>query len=509
MQQNAVRTKAYAPASGRSPTALLAYIPPLLVAIVFALDAWHPADIVFSALYVAPIVLTLALSTPRATYLVFVVTSVATVAVAGLGPPPVQATAAMANRVLALIAQGLAAVVVIQQLQIRERERERMRAQEGIAVQARAAVARAEAGFCSLQDMLRSLPEAVFTLDINGKVVEINPGASKLLGSIVHAYAGRPWTDLVRALNVRQVPAGTAGEEPLPPGWPLTGPGTIAGEVVMQLGEDTCQLHCMFTAAKLMRQDVVAGGLVIYRDVTVLRDRERQKDEFVSMATHELKSPISTVRGYAQMTQANADRLSPQEVAANAEKIVRQTDRLTHLVSDLLDVSRIHAGRMSLRTGPVQIGDLVREAVELQRTIHPDRVFMLDDKGGNNLLLGDAERLEQVFANLLDNAVKYSPDGGPVTVTVTGTDTEVEITVTDSGVGIPSDEQGQLFQRFYRVRSRAQRFSGLGVGLYISHTIVREHGGQMWMRSDDSHGSTFGVVLPTKPPRNREPDLIA
>ena len=509
MQQNAAPSKVFAQAHSSFNTALLAYIPSALVALVFACDAWHPVDIVFSALYVAPIVLTLLLGAPRVTYFVFVVTSVATVAVAGFGAPPAEATAALANRVLALVAQGLAAVVVIQQLQLRERDCERLRVQETVAVQARAAVAKAEAGLCSLQDMLRSLPEAVFTLDIRGKIVEINPGAAKLLGSVVRTFAGRPWTDLVSALNVEQVSDPLQSLESLPHGWPLSGPETIAGEVVIQLGEDTCQLHCMFTAAKLIRQDAVAGGLVILRDVTVLRDRERQKDEFVSMASHELKSPISTLRGYAQMTQANADRMDPTDVVANAEKIIRQADRLSHLVTDLLDVSRIHTGRMSLRIASVPIGDFVRDAVDYQRAIHPDRCFVLDDAGCTTVILGDAERLEQVLSNLLDNAVKYSPEGGPVTVTVEGTTTEATITVTDNGVGIPAAEQGQLFQRFYRARSRAQRFSGLGVGLYISHTIVREHGGQMWVRSDESGGSTFGLVLPVTPPVDREPDLIA
>lgn len=508
MQQNAVRTKVFAPAGSGLRTILLAYLPPILVALVFACDAWHPADVVFSALYVAPIVLTLVLGAPRATYFVFVVTSVATVAVAGFGAPPDEATAALANRVIALVAQGLAAAVVIQQLQIRERERERMRNQESVALRARAAVARAEAGLCSLQDMLRSLPEAVITLDIKGRIVEINPGAAKLLGTSVDSYAGRPWMDLIQAFNVRVVPALTPVAEVLPSGWPLNGPNVLAGEVVMQLGEDTCQLHCMFTAAKLLREDTVAGGLVMCRDVTVLRERERQKDEFVSMATHELKTPISTLRGYAQLTQMNADKMEAKDVVANADKIVRQADRLTRLVTDLLDVSRIHAGRMSLRIAPVPVSDLVREAVDVHRTAHPDRSFVLDDDGSSGVILCDATRLEQVLTNLLDNAVKYSPDGGPVRVTVEGTRTEVTITVSDSGVGIPAEEQGQLFQRFYRVRSRAQHFSGLGVGLYISHTIVREHGGQMWVRSGEVGGSTFGVVLPVTPPVNREPDLI-
>jgi signal transduction histidine kinase len=508
MQQDAVHSSYLATSYVRARAAILAYLPVSLVAFVLALDLWHPSDVVFSVLYVAPIMLTVVFGTPRPTYLVFVVTSVATVAVAVISAVPAEPTSVLVNRVFALVAQALASTVVIQQLQIRERDRDRLSVQAALASQAHAAVVSAEAGFGALQGVLRALPDAVFTLDASGTIVEANSSAARLLGHSVLNVVGESWHTFVWALSA--VPStGESHPTVLPQGWPSDGPETVTGELIIQLAYDTDPVHCMITAAKVYQHEAVTGGLVVCRDITMLRDRERQKDEFVSMATHELKTPISTLRGYAQIAEAGANRMDASAVSANAEKIIRQADRLSRLVTDLLDVSRMQTGRMDLRISEVNIATVVRDAVDQQRAIHPDRCFEVVADAGAGVILADGQRIEQVLANLLDNAVKYSPDGGPVVVTLEWSTSDISISVTDHGVGIPTEEQGQLFQRFYRGRSRALKFPGLGVGLFISNTIVREHGGQMWVRSDESSGCTFGVILPTSPAMDREPHLIA
>jgi signal transduction histidine kinase len=257
----------------------------------------------------------------------------------------------------------------------------------------------------------------------------------------------------------------------------------------------------MATAAALLEGGEVSGGLVIARDITANRARERQKDEFVSMATHELRSPISTLRGYAQIAESAAARAGAPEIATTATKIVRQSDRLTRLVTDLLDVSRIHSGHIELRASDVRIASMVSDAVEHQRAVHPDRAFVVDIRAAAKNIHADGSRLEQVMTNLLDNAVKYSPDGGDVSVCVSDAGDCVLISIRDQGIGIPAEEQDRLFQRFYRAKSGSSRFSGLGVGLYISYRIVREHGGRMWVESGDEGGSTFNFTLPIgKPP---------
>src|ERR1035437_7793208 len=420
MQQDTVRVKSLAAFSDGCYAAILAAPPFVLAVLVGLLDVWHPADVVFSALYVAPIVLTLRANSSRQTYLLFLATTVATVAVAAFSPAA-SPTAALANRILALVAEVLAAVVVMQQLDLRARDRDRLRRHQREAVQAQATATRAEAGLCSLQDVLRSLPDAVFTLDGKGHILESNAAAARMLGDIVHGYAGRPWADLVRALGGDEPADRQQMTELLPADWPARGPATASGELTVRRGADKDPLFCIVTAAKLLAYGLVTGGVVLCRDVTVLRERENQKDEFVAMATHELKTPLSTLRGYAQILEANAERMQAADVAASAEKIVRQVDRLGRLMNDLLDVSRIHTGRMGLRFSEVRIMGLARDALEHQPAMHPDRSLVLEDRGGADRLLADGPRLEQVLTNLLDNAVKYSPDGGHVVLTIEGT----------------------------------------------------------------------------------------
>jgi signal transduction histidine kinase len=238
--------------------------------------------------------------------------------------------------------------------------------------------------------------------------------------------------------------------------------------------------------------------LVIIRDITASRVRERQKDDLVSMAAHELRSPLSTLRGYAQLVEHDASAAGVPRLATAAGKIMRQADRTTALVADLLDVSRIQSGHMELRLADARMLSVILDAVEQQHAVHPDRDIQVEDCYVDEVVHVDAQRLGQVLANLLDNAIKYSAETTPVRVRLFGSLTEIKVTVTDEGIGIPVAEQGHLFQSFYRTKSGVSHRSGLGVGLFISNQVVRQHGGHMWLRSAESRGSEFGFSLPVK-----------
>jgi signal transduction histidine kinase len=196
------------------------------------------------------------------------------------------------------------------------------------------------------------------------------------------------------------------------------------------------------------------------------------------------------------MAQAVAARAAMPEVAAVGGRMVRQVDRLDRLVADLADVSHIWTGEMQLRGEMLDPAWLVREVVEQQRVANPNRRIELLCEGSIPLLDADSQRLEQVLGNLLENAIKYSPDGGPVRAQLWYEASEVHLTVTDEGIGIPLGEQARLFERFYRGGSSAKRFDGLGAGLYISRRIIEGHGGRMWVESTPGQGSTFGFALP-------------
>ncbi|HWE62482.1 MAG TPA: ATP-binding protein [Chloroflexota bacterium] len=229
-------------------------------------------------------------------------------------------------------------------------------------------------------------------------------------------------------------------------------------------------------------------------------DAVRMRDTFLSLASHELKTPLTSLLGNAQLLQrglAQRDELSERE-QRKLESIMRQCQRLRLLTEQLLDTSRLQHGQLSIEHAPVAIGELVGRAVEdAQSTTSSHRLEVLG-ADTQALVLGDALRLEQVLQNLLGNAIKYSPFGGRISIAVIQEDGYVRVAVTDAGIGIPEAAQAQLFERFYRAANVAGKgtISGLGIGLYVVKEIVTQHGGRVEVRSTEGAGSTFIVHLP-------------
>ena len=220
------------------------------------------------------------------------------------------------------------------------------------------------------------------------------------------------------------------------------------------------------------------------------------RDDFISVASHELKTPVTSLRVYAEVLQRQAAQRHDEQTSRSMGKMVTQLERLTLLVSDLLDVSRIEAGKLELRQESVDLRQLVDEVVDAMRaTTSKHRIDVVGTI--HRPLTGDRERLEQVLTNLLTNAIKYSPQGERIIVRLTESADDATIEVEDFGIGIDPDDCSRIFDRFYRSSSSQQRtFPGLGMGLYISSEIVRRHGGTIWATSDKDRGSVFHVVLP-------------
>lgn len=234
-----------------------------------------------------------------------------------------------------------------------------------------------------------------------------------------------------------------------------------------------------------------------------LEEAGKSKDQFLSLASHELKTPISAIKGYAQLAErrlANVDRSLPK-IAATQEvltKINQQADKLTGLVNDLLDVSRIQNGKLDLHLERCDLAALCRQAAEEQE-LTSGRKIHLTLPAGPLFISGDSERLGQVLSNLLTNALKYSDVDRPVCLTLTGQAREALVTVKDEGVGIPKDELPFIFERFFRARTaRNGPQRGLGLGLAICKEIIERHQGHIWATSQEGQGSEFTVALPLK-----------
>jgi two-component system, sensor histidine kinase and response regulator len=245
--------------------------------------------------------------------------------------------------------------------------------------------------------------------------------------------------------------------------------------------------------------------------VEQLEDLDRLKSRFLSMASHELKTPLTSVSGLAQVLLRRMRRRlelgRPDDEEWTAEQrahvdrldlLNSQTARLGRLVDELLDVSRIESGKLEFRAAPVDLYDLVREVaarLQLTTTRHTIEVAAEGQQAGP--VDADRDHLEQVLDNLVTNAIKFSPDGGTIHITVRDEGEQVVLSVRDSGVGIPVNQLDAVFGLFYQAEDPvSRRTGGMGLGLYISKEIVTRHNGRIWAESEPGKGSTFNIALP-------------
>ncbi|RKH19661.1 histidine kinase [Corallococcus sp. CA047B] len=254
-----------------------------------------------------------------------------------------------------------------------------------------------------------------------------------------------------------------------------------------------------FSVRELEMWSAAASQLAVaVENARLLREAQaalRVREEFMSIASHELKTPLTPLKLGLYTMERRIAAGQPVELAS-VLKSKRQVDRLAGLVEDLLDASRLELGRLALDSAPLEVGQLVAEVVDHFRHAF-ERPFTLEVPPDGVWMLGDRDRLEQVLVNLLENAHKYSPAGAPIAVRVARVADAARIQVQDHGIGIPGADQGQVFQRFYRARNVSHRnFGGLGLGLFISHSIVKMHGGSLALISREGEGSTFTLDLP-------------
>ncbi|HUH17595.1 hybrid sensor histidine kinase/response regulator [Albibacterium sp.] len=222
---------------------------------------------------------------------------------------------------------------------------------------------------------------------------------------------------------------------------------------------------------------------------------EKKKDEFISIASHELKTPLTSMRGYIQLLERLIKKENNEDLKTYISKASFQINKLGDLVSDLLDISNMDSGKMKFNLRPFPFQDMLNNAIENIQHIFPEHTII--QKGSADLIyLGDEMRLEQVVINYLTNAIKYSPDKREIQVESIITEDALEIHVTDLGIGISQELQEQLFEKFFRVEESSNRFQGLGIGLYICREIIHRHNGVCGVNSQLGNGSTFYFKLP-------------
>ncbi|HXI00096.1 MAG TPA: HAMP domain-containing sensor histidine kinase [Sphingobacteriaceae bacterium] len=220
-----------------------------------------------------------------------------------------------------------------------------------------------------------------------------------------------------------------------------------------------------------------------------------KKDEFLNVASHELKTPITSMKAYLQILNRKFPKGEEHSIGDLFTKANKQVDKLTVLVDDLLDVTKIQSGKMIYNFDNFDISEIINEVVsQVQITSQSHQIIIKNNISA--IIKGDRHRLEQVISNFLSNAIKYSPDADQIIISSELTDNTVQISVRDFGIGIPIDIQQFIFERFFRVSESSHQFSGLGLGLYISAEIIKRHGGDVGLKSNGDEGSEFYFNIP-------------
>ncbi|MFN8160186.1 MAG: ATP-binding protein [Solirubrobacterales bacterium] len=332
---------------------------------------------------------------------------------------------------------------------------------------------------------LESLSDGVITVDELGVVTDANPAARRLLP---WADVGAPIRELLEgSMPSRELERLLAGREP----------------EEVHIGEGDSILAV--TASKLGAE---AGGTVIsVRDISERARLERLKDEFVLTASHELRSPLTSIHGFAELLMMEKGRLSPRQTET-VEIILDNTRHLVRLLNDLLDLARSDAGRLEIRPVPTDLGPLVEEAVRTMRaqTEASSQHLDFDVEPGLPQVLAEPDRIRQVLTNLITNAHEYCPGGANISVSAMRGADGVVLAVSDDGPGIAPKHRDHIFERFVRGEAGlTQRVGGTGLGLAVSRSLIELHGGSLEVSSSPGQGSTFRIVLPAFESSGAEP----
>lgn len=363
--------------------------------------------------------------------------------------------------------------------------------------------------------VLRRLTDAagrVFaTLDVRAVVGLLAAEARRLWGGVVTLYAFRAPADLVNIepsaerrkpdrflLDAFESRKPVLSEDRSRLAFPI--PGTSGrNEWILDIdaadrlfGEnDVFALELLRQYIGIAIQNVALFGELQSQRASVIR-LNQLKDDVIALLAHDFKGPLTSIIGFTELLEQHA--LEGEDADAALRTIRQSATRLADLANDTLALSRVEQGELNLAADPVNVCDIVQQAVE---SLSPQRAIDVNVKADDPVVRGDPARLRQVFENIVGNAVKYSPDGAPVEVRVTETDRTVRIAVQDCGIGIPSDEMKFLFERFKRAsNAKRSKIKGTGVGLYLAKTLVERHGGNIHVQSTLDQGSTFTIVLP-------------
>jgi signal transduction histidine kinase len=331
-----------------------------------------------------------------------------------------------------------------------------------------------------LHSILESIPQIAFTTRADGKIEFVNEKWLRYAPSKNEFPLTHPDdTNLVRQWE-KTVASGQALELEVR---------------VRRIDEEEYRFH-LLRAIPIREGDAITKWVGTFTDIEDQKQAVRKKDEFISIASHELKTPLTTIKAYVQLLDRSIEADDSNKLYV--ERALVQVKKLDDLIVDLLDLSKIESGKLKFNKKLFRFDTMLSNAIDMIRQTYPD--YTLVRKGEADIeLYGDEMRIEQVIINYLTNAVKYSPDNKEIHIDATVTpDDRLFVRVRDFGIGIRKDHQSNIFSKFYRVEESANRFQGLGIGLYICAEIIRRHEGEYGVESEPGKGSAFYFSVPAK-----------
>ena len=332
-----------------------------------------------------------------------------------------------------------------------------------------------------LQAVLAGMVEGVLVLDTEGCVTLANPRLRELL-SLWGPVEGKKLLEVVRHPGIDDALRAAAD---------ATAP--VVSEV--EVG-DRAPRTLLIHAARFPQEGPSMGTVAVFHDVTELRHLENVRRDFVANASHELQTPLTAIRGFAETLVAHD--LPLEELRAQLQVILRNSERLENLIRDMRELSRIESRRVPLQPGEVDVSKLARALLaDMEPRLKERSLEASVSDSGAALAWADRRAVDQVLSNLLDNALKYTDPGGRITVGVEAQPEAVRVSVSDTGIGIAPEHRPRIFERFYRVdKARSRALGGTGLGLSIVRNLVQAMGGEVSVESEPGRGSTFRFTLP-------------
>jgi signal transduction histidine kinase len=331
---------------------------------------------------------------------------------------------------------------------------------------------------------------------VTGKILLINPAAQMLLGNKREAVSA----DLSEVAHIPylqeifQDPAEAATKE-------------------VEVYDPRLACHRVLKATAVPLKDGrggFMGKVAVFHDITHFKEVDRLKSEFISQVSHELRTPLTSIKGYIDNLRDGIAGALEEKQQNYLDRMSKNADHLVCLINDLLDVSRIESGKMALNVTVLSLRDLVAEVINNLRPIAAEKQLEIIVKKFEveSRIRGDYAKLEQVITNLLDNAIKFTPQGGRITIALEHVGQFLKTSIQDTGIGIPPEKRSRIFERFCRIEQESpSKVYGTGLGLHIAKNLIEMHGGQISVTSDVGKGSEFSFTLPAILGRDHGDDL--